>query len=695
MKKTTENNHKITLWLIRILIFVSAVFILAYFFPRQGKTFMAFEEGRPWAHSLLTAPFDFPVYKDDAVLQQERDSILSTFEPVYIVNKEISSQMTDEFEKKLNEYTGINISQTQKEQYLQSLREIYSKGIISSENQSQLKADKKSGIRLLENNVTQNKSIEELHTPKSAYESIMSQYGDNFSRHILQSSNINEYLTANLLYDSITSNKIREELLQQIVPSEGMIQAGERIIDRGEIVTPELYRILTSYETALSKRNDINPHQEKYIIAGKVIVFGAIMLLMYFFLAFFRPRLWRNTRAISLIILLIVVASTAAFIVSSRGLYSIYYVPLTIVPIIVVTFFDSRTAMYAHLITTIISSFAAPLPIQYFFMQLAAGMATIDSLNNLSKRSQLFRCSVIVFAVYALTYVGYILFNEGNINEISTHMLIILLINSSLVLFSYLLIYIFERLFGFMSSVTLVELSDINSPLLQQLSEEAPGTFQHAMQVSNLAAAAAHHVGANAQLVRTGALYHDIGKLMNPSFFTENQSGADSPHKNLDLVESARIIISHVNDGLKMAEKQGLPMQIQEFIATHHGHGKAKYFYTTYCNQHPDEEVDESKFTYPGHNPQSKETGIMMMADAVEAASRSLKEYNHEAISQLVSRIIDAQISEGLLKDTPLSFRDVETIKETFTDKLMTIYHTRIAYPTLNAKKEVKAEEKK
>ncbi len=695
MKTMTENNHKITLWLIRIILFVSAVVILTYFFPRQGKTFMAFEEGRPWAHSLLTAPFDFPIYKDEAILQQERDSILNTFEPVYIVNKEISSHMIDGFEKKLNEYIGFNLSQAHKDNYRQSLREIYDKGIIASENQSQLKAANTHGILLLENNVTQSRPIEELYTPKSAYESIMLLYGDNFSRHILQSCNINEYLTANLEYDSITSGKIREELLQQIVPSDGMIQAGERIIDRGEIVTPELYRILTSYETALSKRNDINPHQKKYIMAGKVLVFGAIIMLMYIFLAFFRPRLWRDARAISLMMLLIVVASTAAFILSSKGLYSIYYVPLTIVPIIVVTFFDSRTAMYAHLITTIISSFAAPLPMQYFFMQLAAGMATIDSLNNLSKRSQLFRCSVIVFVVYAITYAGYILFNEGSISEVSTLMLIILLINSALLLFSYLLIYIFERLFGFMSSVTLVELSDINSPLLQQLSEEAPGTFQHAMQVSNLAAAAAHHVGANAQLVRTGALYHDIGKLVNPSFFTENQSGADSPHKNLGLKESARIIISHVEDGLKMAEKQGLPMQIQEFIATHHGHGKAKYFYNTYCNQHPDEKVDESFFTYPGHNPQTKETGIMMMADAVEAASRSLKEYNQEAISQLVSRIIDAQIAEGLLKETPLSFRDVETIKETFTEKLMTIYHTRIAYPTLNAKKEVKSEGKK
>lgn len=696
MKTRNENsNNKISLWLVRIALFVSAVFVLTYFFPRQGKTFFAFEEGRPWAHSLLTAPFDFPIYKDNAVLEHERDSLFKSFEPIYTIDKSVSQKMSQEFELALNEYKNINISNKYKSAFIQTLNDIYNDGIIAADDYNKLKNNDIKGIRILESNITQNKHIDQLYTPKSAYERIITEYEDDYSRHILQSCNINEYLSANLVYDSLTTNKVRDEFLLQIIPSDGMVQAGERIIDRGEIVTPELYRILTSYETALAKRNENNPHQDKYIIAGKIIVFGVIILLMYIFLAFFRKRLWHSSRAISLIMLLTVVISVMAYVLSQHGVNAIYYVPVTIVPIIIVTFFDSRTAMYIHLITTIICSFAAPLPMQYFFLQMAAGMAVIDSLNNMSKRSQLFRCSVIVFLVYATTYAGYSLFNGGNINEVSTHMLIILVINSAMLLFSYLLIYIFERMFGFMSSVTLVELSDINSPLLQQLSEEAPGTFQHAMQVSNLAAAAANHVGANAQLVRTGALYHDIGKLVNPSFFTENQSGADSPHKDLGLEESARIIISHVDDGLKMAQKQGLPLQIQEFIATHHGHGMTKYFYNTYCNQHPDEVVDKEKFTYPGHNPQTKETGIMMMADAVEAASRSLKEYNREAIAQLVSRIIDSQIAEGLLKETPLSFRDVETIKETFIEKLMTIYHTRIAYPTLNKKEEVKNEDKK
>lgn len=686
MKIQNESNNKISQWLVRSLLFVIAVVLLAYFFPRQGEKQYIFQEGRPWAYSLLTAPFDIPIYKDEARLQAERDSIMRDLRPIFVANKALAGEMVQGFDNEIKQNKELNINSTNHKHIIDALQNIYNCGIVSPEAQNMLRNNNAADIRLLEDNVAKSRDIDDFYTPKTAYEELLNQFSDTYHRHILQSCNINNYLVANIEYDSIMTGKVRDEYLQKISLSDGLVQAGERIVDRGEIITPEIYRILTSYEIMLAKNNTQSAHHQHYTLAGQVIVFGCILAFLYLFLAFFRRRMWGNNRAVTLIMLLTVMVSIATFVVSTKGFHTVFLVPLTIVPIVIVTFFDSRTAMYVHLITTIICSFAANDPMLFVFLQMVAGMAVIDSLNNLSKRSQLFRCTLIVFAVYAISYAGYTLFTEGDIKMVSLTMIINLAINSIILLFSYLLIYVFERLFGFLSSVTLVELSDINSPLLQKLSEEAPGTFQHAMQVSNLAAAAANHVRGNAQLVRTGALYHDIGKLSNPSFFTENQSGADSPHKNLDLMESARIIISHVDEGLKMAQKYGLPRQVQEFIATHHGHGKAKYFYNTYCNQHPDEVVDEEKFTYPGHNPQSKETGIMMMADAVEAASRSLKEYNRESISQLVNRIIDAQISEGLLKETPLSFRDVETIKETFIDKLMTIYHTRIAYPTLNKK---------
>ena len=683
MKPQNESN-KIGQWLTRSILFVITVALLVYFFPRQGETRYVFQEGRPWSYSLLTAPFDIPIYKDEARLNYERDSVLNDMRPVFIKDNTITHKMIQGYSSELNALGQSAINQKSKKAFVDALQNIYNHGIISNEEYKKLSDDNVAGISIREDNTLTNRETTEFYTPKQAYEEVLAQFPDTYQRHLLQLCNLNKYIVANVVYDSITTNKVRDELLQKIVLSDGMIQAGERIVDRGEIITPEIYRILSSYELMLTKQNNKNTNHQNTILVGQILVFGCILAFLYFFLAFFRRRMWNNNRALILIMLLTTLLSIAAFITSTKGFHAIFLVPITIVPIVIVTFFDSRTAMYAHLITTIICSFAAADPMLYIFLQMVAGMAVIDSLNNLSKRSQLFRCTVIVFAVYAISYAGYILFTEGSITKISVNMIINLSINSVLLLFSYLLIYIFERIFGFLSSVTLVELSDINSPLLQKLSEEAPGTFQHAMQVSNLAAAAANHVRGNAQLVRTGALYHDIGKLSNPSFFTENQSGADSPHKNLDIIESARIIISHVDEGIKMAQKYGLPPQVQEFIATHHGHGKAKYFYNTYCNQHPGEAVDESLFTYPGHNPQTKETGIMMMADTVEAASRSLKEYNRESISKLVNNIIDAQISEGLLKETPLSFRDVETIKETFIDKLMTIYHTRIAYPTLN-----------
>ncbi len=683
MKSKNENN-KVSQWLTRSVLFIVAIALLVNFFPRQGDRGYVFQEGRPWSYSLLTAPFDIPIYKDEARLNYERDSIMKGLRPVFTKDNAVASQMIQEFSAQINNMRESAISQQGKQAFIDAIKTIYDQGIISSEQYKSLNDNKVSIIHVRENNTLKNSNTEDFYSPKKAYEEIVAKFPDAYQQHLLQVCNLNNYLVANVLYDSITTNKVRDELLQKIALSDGIVQAGERIVDRGEIITPEIYRILSSYEIMIAKNASKGNYHQHSTLAGQVLVFGCILAFLYFFLAFFRPRMWNDNKALILIMLLTVLLSIAAFVTSTKGFHAIFLVPLTIVPIVIVTFFDSRTAMYVHLITTIICSFATTDPMLYVFLQMVAGMAVIDSLNNLSKRSQLFRCTVIVFAIYAITYVGYILFTEGDISKISPRMFINLGINSVLLLFSYLLIYIFERIFGFLSSVTLVELSDINSPLLQKLSEEAPGTFQHALQVSNLAAAAAHHVRGNAQLVRTGALYHDIGKLSNPAFFTENQSGAESPHKNLDLIESASIIISHVDEGIKMAQKQGLPRQVQEFIATHHGHGKAKYFYNTYCNQHPGETVDESLFTYPGHNPQTKETGIMMMADAVEAASRSLKEYNRESISKLVNNIIDAQISEGLLKETPLSFRDVETIKETFIDKLMTIYHTRIAYPTLN-----------
>ena len=358
----------------------------------------------------------------------------------------------------------------------------------------------------------------------------------------------------------------------------------------------------------------------------------------------------------------------------------LYLVPFAIVPIMGVIFLDSRTALFIDIVLILITSVIAVVPLEYIFLQFMAGTAAIDSIKDLSRRSQLIRTAFIVFVVYCLSYIAVEVMLNGSLRELSGRIFGYLAINAVAVSFAYILLFFFEKIFGFTSRVTLVELSDINNPLLLRLSNECPGTFNHSIAVSNLASDAAQRIGANVQLVRAGALYHDIGKLANPAFFTENQHGVN-PHDALPPERSASIVVNHVADGLKLADKAGLPAVIQSFIREHHGAGMAKYFYITYCNNHPGEEVDKTPFEYPGPNPQSRETSVLMMADSVEAASRSLKEHTREAITGLVNKIVDSQIADGLHNESTLSFRDVAMIKEAFIKRLMTIYHSRIAYP--------------
>ena len=368
---------------------------------------------------------------------------------------------------------------------------------------------------------------------------------------------------------------------------------------------------------------------------------------------------------------------------------SVYFIPLAIVPILIVTFFDSRTAFYVAIIQTLICSLAVDDGLEFILLHLPVAAIAINSLQELSKRSQLIRSALLVFVGYCLIAVALCALSEGSVMTIDPKVFFYFAINAIFLSFAYVLIFVLERLFGFTSKVTLVELSDVNNPLLRELSEKCPGTFQHSMQLSNLVSEAAHEIGANTQLARAGALYHDIGKMENPAFFTENQHDVN-PHELITPEQSAKIVIRHVADGLRIADKQKLPSVIKAFISEHHGKNVAKYFYTTACNRNNGEPVDPTPYTYPGPNPRSKETSILMMADATEAASRSLKEHTPEAITDLVNRIIDGQIQQGLMKDSPLSFRDVESIKRVFISRLKTIYHTRVEYPELTKRKETK-----
>lgn len=661
--------------------FIVAALLIAYFFPREGKFRYQFYEGKPWKYGLLTAPSDFPIYKTDAEVEAEKDSVLKKFEPYYRMDPEVE---TAEIDKLRTDY-NTSLSKKATPAYMQyiekSLIQLYKKGIISSDEWDDLKKNHYEQIFLLENNVAQPYYVTDLFTIKTAYEYILNNSPSRLDKAILQSCDINNYLTENISYDKEMSEKVKEDMLRGVSLANGMVQAGERIVDRGEIVDNQTYNVLRSLKIVHETKSG-GSQRQSIILGGQFVLVFGIMFCFWMYLWSFRIKIYQNKRNVLFLLLCIFVSCIITELCVTYGLFNVYILPYAIVPIVVRTFFDSRTALFTHLVLVLICSLMVPFPHEFLLLQIIAGMVVTFSLKELSERSQLIRCAVLIFLSYSLCYISLALYQEADFNKINWMMMLYFGINFILLMFTYVLVYMLEKAFGYISSITLVELSNINTPILKKLSETCPGTFQHSLQVSILASEAAAKIGADAQLVRTGALYHDIGKMSNPVFFTENQSSIN-PHNQLTFDESAQVIINHVTDGVKIAEKAMLPKAVINFIRTHHGRGKAKYFYNSFKNQYPDKSIDEEVFTYPGPNPFSKETAILMMADSVEAASRSLKEHTEESIQQLVNKIIDSQIADGLLKNAPLTFRDVETIKNVFVDKLKTMFHTRISYPDL------------
>ncbi len=663
------------------VFFVVTAILIAYFFPREGKFRYQFNEGKPWRYELLTAPSDFPIYKTDEEVKTERDSVLSNFEPYFRINAEVETQEVEKLKTAYAARENPEITPSYMQYVERSLTQLYRNGIISNQDLEDLRKENTQRVKLLENNVAETKFVSDFFTIRTAYEFILNNAPPNLDKDLLRSLNINNYLTENIIYDQDMSERVKEDQLQAVPISNGMVQAGERIVDRGEIIDNNTYNILRSLKIIHESKAGGNQRQG-LIMGGQFILVFGLLFCFWLYLWSFRQRILYSRTNTAFMLLCILFCCVLTELCVRYNLFNIYIIPYAMVPIVVRVFFDSRTALFVHLITVLICSMMVPYPHEFLILQIVAGMVVTFSLKDLSERSQLIRCAFFLYLSYALCYLSMALYMEADINKINWLMLLYFGINFVLLMFTYILVYMLEKTFGYVSSITLVELSNINSPLLKKLSEVAPGTFQHSLQVSSMASDAATKIGANAQLVRTGAMYHDIGKMANPAFFTENQTSFN-PHDQLSYEESAQIIIGHVTEGVKMAEKASLPQNVIDFIRTHHGRGKTKYFYTMYKNKYPDKEIDESKFTYPGPNPFSKETGILMMADSVEAASRSLKEHTEENIKELVNKIVDTQLADGLLKNTPLTFRDIESIKNVFIDKLKIMYHTRISYPEL------------
>lgn len=679
-----NNRSTIKEKIIHILLLVVSIVVITLFLPHTSVFKYEYAQGKPWGYSLLTAPFDIPINLDSLSLAKERESIEQNFVNIYKPVPNYAANNIKSIKSELNTFPLL--SNIDKQYITTQFNQLYQDGIVDNETYAKISSGELPSLKIMNGNETTSIPTDKMKSAKVAYAHINSIISSQWDSSLFNDIDIANYVNPNIVVDTILSDKLKQELYQRALAPIGIMQKGERIIDRGDIVTPATYTLLNTYQQiVLEKSTENNESDYKYI--GQILILTILLLSLYFFLYNYRWKFFSDIRKMIFLMLLIVGFSVLSFSVISQLSYTIYLIPFATVPIIIATFFDTRTAIYGHLVQILICCIIAPFPFEFITLQFVTGLIATAMVNDLSKRSQLIECAIYIFLIYSVIYTIFEVFQNGSLVNINYMVFGYFLINAILLSFSYILIFVFERMFGFISTVTLVELSDVNNKILRELSEKCPGTFQHSLQVSNLCTEAARRLHANVQLVRTGALYHDIGKIENPAFFTENQHGGINPHTHLSPESSAEIIIKHINTGVRIAEKNKIPHIIQDFIKQHHGLGTAKYFYTTACNNSAEGVVDAAPYTYPGPNPNSKETSILMMADSVEAASRSLQTYTDESITELVNKVIDSQVKDNLFIDSPLSFREIEIVKHAFIDRLKTIYHTRISYPELKQNK--------
>lgn len=686
MKKVTKEG------LLRLGMLIAATVLLIVMLPHTDSLHYNYEMNQPWRYPLLMADFDMEVKRDSASAQQLRDSIDRAFVPIVKRDDQVADSSVRIFSNAIARKTPHASAAI-----LSSLlRTVYAHGVVDSRIYSRLTAMPQRQVRMAnsENGADAliTVSADGMLSPAKAFEYIDSAYYaaglpplEENNEEVAQA--LNAVLVPNIVLDTQAEQKFRAQEYLAADASIGVIKKGQRIVDRGEIVTPQIYTNLNNYILKANERTDSETASTYYYV-GQTLYILICLVGLYLFLRIFRPRFYASIKKMSFLLIMILLFVFFGVVMFEYFANGIYLVPFAAVPVLILVFFDSRTAIFSVLVTILLAALVSMNQMEFIFLELSAGMAAAFSIRNLSQRSQLLRTALITFFTYVLAYLAMTLLTEGTLKGFEWRIVGLFAINSTILSFVYIMILVIEKLFGFTSTVTLVELSDINNPTLRRLAEEAPGTFQHSMQVSMLSAEAARAIGANTQLVRTGALYHDIGKLESPIFFTENQHGVN-PHNGLDPEVSAQKIISHVTQGMAMARKMKLPKMVADFIPEHHGHSLARYFYNTAVNNaDADHPVDKSKFTYPGPNPRSRETSIVMLADSVEAASRSLKDYTPQSINNLVDKIVDGKVEEGLLRDSDLSFHDIELIKNSFKKRLGTIYHPRVAYPELKSDKQ-------
>lgn len=687
MSRFNHYNHITTRgYIYRTLAIIVASVALVFFMPHGRQMNLDFKKGNPWKYGNVIAKENFPILKADEVLKAEQDSLRQLYRPIFDMNTEKGAAQVDAFLKYFDKDLRTTTPATYRAYIAARLRHVYQKGILSSDDYNRLRTEQVGGIMVSVQNMGNTLSISDVFTPRSAYEYLVtSTDSERFQRSILQHCNLSRFVEPNLTYDDTRSQSQFENIEKQLVRYSGQVLAGQKIIGQGEIVTDEKFNILRSMLAHMEEHKQ-SAAQRYSQLTGQLLYALILLTCLVVFFNQFRSDYLQRTRTCMLIAMLTLIFPFITYAMVRNNFLSVYLIPYCLTPIFLRVFLDSRTAYITHVVSILLSAICVNPANEFIVVQLVAGLVAIYGLRQLSQRSELFRAVLLVTAASLLCHLCFELIRMSVVStEVENYdygTYIFIAMNGFLLLVSYLLLIPFERLFKFTSAVTLIELSNTNNEVLRRLSEEAPGTFQHSMQVANLAAEVANSLGAKSQLVRTGALYHDIGKLEAPVFYTENQNGKN-PHDNLSYVKSAQIIISHVKNGLQLADKYQLPEVIRQFIATHHGTSKTKYFYVKYKNENPLLEIDEKFFTYPGPNPTTIEQAILMMADSVEAASRSLPEYTEESIGTLVDRIVDSQISEGYFTHCPITFQDITTAKQVLIRKLMTIYHTRISYPEL------------
>ena len=671
----------------KCILFIIAVAIIVYVFPKQGKFQYEFQnlKGKPWPHDHLIAPFDFAIKKSSDELALEKSEILKNSKPYFKSANSILAtrklQLIKEFEEQWDTNKSLKIKDKSLALSKNIIDSIYSKGIIEpSEIIENKPADY--SVYVLKNNIAEEYVLKDFHTIISAYEYLQEQLRKHgtgidtkFILPLLENS-----IAHSLFYDKETSEKVLNQAVEAISFSRDVIIKDQSIVSKGEIIDTKIFQLLQSLKWEFEEKGG-GKSGTFFVLLGQILIVTLCLSVLIIFLAFFRKDIFLNNTKITFILLLIVLQVLMIRLALNSQSFSIYILPFCILPIIIRAFYDTRIALFVHLITVLVISFMAPNRFEFAFLQLVTGIIAILSIVNIHNRSQIFISSILIFLTYSIAFFGITIIQDGGSDVINIYDFAWFGISAMLTLFSYPLIFIFEKIFGFVSDVSLLELSDTNGKLLRELALLAPGTFQHSLQVANIAEDAIYSIGGNALLVRAGALYHDIGKMEMPLYFIENQASGINPHEDLNYDESAAIIIGHVIKGVEIAKKHNLPEQIIDFIRSHHGTTITAYFYRSFQNAFPEEHIDIEKFRYPGPIPFSKESAVLMMADSVEAASRSLKKHDAESIDNLVELIITSQIEQNQFINSDITFRDINVLKKIFKKKLMNMYHLRVEYP--------------